>query len=148
MKRDEFLRSLSVSLLAAPALSATLSSCKSAYYAPAHLTVEGNQLVLSRKSFFFLRNEVERTRSFVLIKMSSSDIPICVYRINEGNYVASLMRCTHRSCELNVGGGIFTCPCHGSEFSITGQVLEGPAEQNLTTYPITTDNENIYIHLA
>jgi cytochrome b6-f complex iron-sulfur subunit len=63
-------------------------------------------------------------------------------------YVATLLECTHRGCGLKVGGGVFTCPCHGSEFSTTGEVLEGPADENLKTYEIEIDNENIYIILS
>jgi len=70
-----------------------------------------------------------------------------LYRIKE-NYYASLLKCTHRGCELNVGGGIYSCPCHGSEFTVKGKVLEGPAEENLKTYKTKTDHEKIYIYLS
>jgi cytochrome b6-f complex iron-sulfur subunit len=66
----------------------------------------------------------------------------------EGVFTSALLKCTHQGCELNVGGGIYTCPCHGSEFTIKGEVLEGPADQNLKTYTTTSDNENIYIQLS
>ena len=44
-----------------------------------------------------------------------------------------------------MGGGIYTCPCHGSEFSVKGKVLEGPADKDLKIFKTETDNENIYI---
>ena len=62
-------------------------------------------------------------------------------------YIASLMKCTHQACELNVGGGMYTCPCHGSEFSVEGEVLHGPASEKLKTFKITSDDENIHISL-
>jgi cytochrome b6-f complex iron-sulfur subunit len=68
--------------------------------------------------------------------------------MEEDNYVALLLKCTHRGCELNAGGGIYSCPCHGSEFSSTGKVLEGPADKDLETFITNTDDENIYIHLS
>ena len=80
-----------------------------------------------------------------MIKTEDSEFPICIYKIKEDTYVASLLKCTHRSCELNVGGGIYSCPCHGSEFSVQGDVLEGPAEDKLKTFKTETDNENIYL---
>jgi cytochrome b6-f complex iron-sulfur subunit len=76
---------------------------------------------------------------------------ICIYNLKkEGkdSYLASLLKCTHQGCSLNVGGGVYTCPCHGAEFSTSGQVLEGPAQTNLTTYKTTIENENIIVHLS
>jgi len=104
-----------------------------------------NRLVIAKSEFWQLKKDKKIYRSFVLIEPAGFEFPICIYKINDDAYIASLLKCTHRSCELNVGGGVYSCPCHGSEFSVSGKVLEGPAEADLKTFKIETDNEYIYI---
>jgi Rieske Fe-S protein len=52
--------------------------------------------------------------------------------------------CTHQGCDVNkVEGGLISCPCHGSQFSITdGAVQNGPAPKPLaeTTVKVTGGN--------
>lgn len=41
-------------------------------------------------------------------------------------------RCTHLGCELRrLNAGTLVCPCHGSQFSIDGEVRRGPALREL-----------------
>jgi len=43
--------------------------------------------------------------------------------------------CSHLGCSIaiNTGGKRFDCPCHGSQFSLSGQVTHGPAAAPLST---------------
>lgn len=73
--------------------------------------------------------------------------PIYLKKIAEEKYSAVLMLCTHKACELNPVGTILQCPCHGSEFSQEGTLLEGPAETDLLKYRVTSQEDKILIHL-
>ncbi|GEL78103.1 (2Fe-2S)-binding protein [Tenuibacillus multivorans] len=55
------------------------------------------------------------------------------YKDKEGNVYVVDTTCTHVGCELNWNESERTwdCPCHGSRFSYTGEVIEGPAETPL-----------------
>lgn len=129
-----------------PIIAASLSSCGAIYYAKAEKN--GNQLIVKKAEFLETKRNKTTGRSHVFVETVELAFPICVQKISENEYFALLMSCTHRGCELNYGGGIFTCPCHGSEFSKKGAVLEGPADKNLRSFKTEIDNENIYILLS
>lgn len=112
------------------------------------LTKVPGKIVVSKSEFIINKDKPEKKREFVLIQSQHFGFPLCLYRTSDETYVTSLMKCTHRSCELNVGGGIYSCPCHGSEFDNKGTVLQGPAEKNLQTFRTESDASNITIYLS
>ena len=146
MERRKFIKTCCYTAAGIPMMASVLQSCGAIHYAS--FSRDANKLTLPKSEFLKIFKEKKTERNFVLITTNDSEFPICVYKVEEDKYIASLLKCTHRGCELNVGGGIYTCPCHGSEFTTTGKVLEGPADQDLKTFIIETDNENIYITLS
>jgi Rieske Fe-S protein len=49
--------------------------------------------------------------------------------------------CTHAACGVRYEhvNRIFSCPCHGSRFALTGAVLQGPATRPLARYQTQLD---------
>lgn len=145
MDRKNFLKTCYGAALGASS-TFLLGACGGLYYARSEKV--GSRLVIDRSEFVQIRGDKKLDRSFVLIAMEDSDHPICLYNIDHDKYQAALLKCTHRGCTLDVGGGIYSCPCHGSEFALTGKVLEGPAERDLHMFQTEVDDEFIIIHLS
>jgi nitrite reductase/ring-hydroxylating ferredoxin subunit len=73
--------------------------------------------------------------------------------INSNNQIYLLeARCTHAGAPLAEGtldNNVLTCPWHGSQFDITnGQVVKGPAEENLKTHPHTIKDKTVFVDLT
>jgi Rieske Fe-S protein len=56
-----------------------------------------------------------------------------------GGLFATDLTCTHRACTVAASTGtpvIFNCPCHGSQYTLGGAVMSGPATVPLQHYAI------------
>jgi glycine/D-amino acid oxidase-like deaminating enzyme/nitrite reductase/ring-hydroxylating ferredoxin subunit len=58
---------------------------------------------------------------------------VAVYRDPAGETVVRSAVCTHMGCIVgwNTAEGTWDCPCHGSRFQASGEVISGPAETPL-----------------
>ena len=78
--------------------------------------------------------------------VESSAGQFLVARIAENSFNAMTAVCTHEQCAVNgFSSGRFVCPCHGSQYSTSGQVQQGPATRNLRTFPTQFTNSVLTI---
>jgi Rieske Fe-S protein len=76
---------------------------------------------------------------------------VMVGRDSGGVYALSSV-CTHQGCDLNVDGqliiGGIRCLCHGSIFTLTGQVEVGPAFSPLPAFAITESCGQLFVNTS
>lgn len=72
---------------------------------------------------------------------------IIVFRTGDNAYVALSKLCTHSQCTVsyNHTAGNVPCPCHGSKFSTSGAVLNGPAASALKKYNVKIEANSLII---
>jgi Ferredoxin subunits of nitrite reductase and ring-hydroxylating dioxygenases len=145
MNRRKFIQTSCTACLSAAVLGGVVSSCKSTKYISGKLATDG--LYLSSDEFKFNSKENGSFRSFIVVRNEALQYPICVYRVNDSEYHALWMQCTHQGAELQVSGNLLHCPAHGSEFSNKGMITAGPADKNLRTFPVTVMNNELFIDL-
>jgi len=65
-----------------------------------------------------------------------SNKKIIVAQPTSGTFIANSAVCTHAGCTVgfNSGGSKYLCPCHGSQYSTDGSVIQGPATVALTKF--------------
>ena len=76
-----------------------------------------------------------------------SGYPNVLFKRGDGTLAAYSLLCTHVCCEVTYEGSSngFYCPCHGSKFDASGNVLIGPASTPLPSVTLTVDNSgNIF----
>lgn len=72
---------------------------------------------------------------------------IIIARDKNGNFVALYDVCTHAGCtiQFNANNSNFPCPCHGSIFDESGNVVNGPATSGLKKYSTTLTGNNLNV---
>lgn len=74
------------------------------------------------------------------------DVPAVLIHDQNGFSALSLV-CTHLGCTVEPKDNGFTCPCHGSRYDESGQVLRGPAQQALKRLRVEVNsNGNLILY--
>lgn len=79
------------------------------------------------------------------VRVAGDKKPIMIVRGEGDEFRALRLKCTHLGCTpgWNAEQRSFDCPCHGSRFSDAGEVLKGPADAPLTSYPVSSDGQTL-----
>ena len=145
MDRRNFIKNSCAACLSMSALPLIVSGCATLSDTSGKLVKDG--LTLSTEDFKITKKGRSAYRSFLVVRNEQLKYPICIYRFSDREYSALWMRCAHQGAELQPTGDYLQCPAHGSEFDNKGQVTNGPASTNLRTFPVTVNDNEIFIDL-
>lgn len=143
MNRKDFILKSCAACVGASSVAVLLSSCAATKFASGKLIKDG--IVIDLKEFSL--KEKNKHRLYIVVRNDELLFPICVYRFSETDYSAVWMQCAHQGAELNVAGDYLQCPAHGSEYDNRGRVTSGPADRDLRTFPVTINNNQLFIDL-
>ena len=79
------------------------------------------------------------------IQPIGAEHPLVVLSLEAGEYAVLSPVCTHQGCLVEVAGPRLACPCHGSEYDRTGNVLAGPAERALARYASEVTSDGVLL---
>ncbi|MBI2599001.1 non-heme iron oxygenase ferredoxin subunit [Candidatus Curtissbacteria bacterium] len=96
------------------------------------------------------KGEVEKGK---VKQVKIGDDLVALYHTDSDEWFATADICTHEYCELSYDGGKLEgyeteCDCHGSKFDVrTGKVLLPPAVEDLKTYSLTIEGDDIFVEI-
>lgn len=146
MYRADFIKLASSGCLGLIMATIFLESCASARYFGAEIS--GSHLVIPLDAFDPVQSGMRKGGRSIIAQNPRLRYPILVHRDENNEYRALLMRCTHQGTELQLFGDRLDCPAHGSTFSNRGQVLEGPADQDLRRFPVSINGGVLKVDLS
>ncbi|MBV9812275.1 MAG: non-heme iron oxygenase ferredoxin subunit [Acetobacteraceae bacterium] len=77
---------------------------------------------------------------------------VAVYHLDDGTWCATENVCTHAFAILTDGWleeGVIECPLHAGRFDCrTGKGLGEPIEEDLRTYPVKVEGDDVLVEVA
>ncbi|MGB9641311.1 MAG: ubiquinol-cytochrome c reductase iron-sulfur subunit [Anaerolineales bacterium] len=69
-------------------------------------------------------------------------------RLEDGGFLAIYHRCTHLGCSVpwDQSRALFICPCHNSQFTSTGEVINPPAPRALDLFQVTIEDNQVKVN--
>ena len=145
MDRKDFIKNCGFACLGGTAMVTLLQSCTASKIM--NSKIAGDDLVVPVKDFETRAGDEKHYKKYIVVQNDLLQYPICIYRLNENEYSALWMKCSHQGAELQVFGDKLQCPAHGSEFDKKGTMKNGPADTGLRAFPVTIENNQLKISL-
>lgn len=86
------------------------------------------------------------------VEVDHEPVEIHVRRIHPrddaSSYLALIPICTHRNCHLTLNPDGYDCPCHGSSFTLEGNVVTGPADRPLRRLNVAMNSQGLELWSA
>jgi cytochrome b6-f complex iron-sulfur subunit len=142
MEREEFLSKLGIGALAVCMGSCMAACSKGGNASPSNNNGTGTTTPPASGTTI----TADLNSSLTAIGDSKVSNGIIIVRIAAGNSVSSFtavqVACTHEGTSINYNNsqGLFICPLHGSIFSKSGAVIQGPAATALKQYTVAVAN--------
>lgn len=147
MDRKDFLKSCGMICVGGVGIAALLQSCTTGQHF-ASSEISGNYLNVLATEFTLDKKGAAVDRKYVLVRSEKLNFPIYLYKINNQEYSAVWMECTHQGAELSAHGEQLSCPAHGSEFDKLGKVIQGPAQADLRKFKTIVQDGVVKIQLS
>lgn len=134
LSRRDFIKRSAVGVIASGAMlsSINISAFTKAAASKAVFRKTGDDIIVK------LSENAALTKTGGSVKINDE---LMLIRNSETTFLAIRTICTHKGCDVELEGDKFVCPCHGSEFSLTGKVETGPAKDNLKTFETIFDSD-------
>ncbi|MBS9766276.1 MAG: Rieske (2Fe-2S) protein [Flavobacteriaceae bacterium] len=136
MKRKEFIKKCGYACLGSSLGMLLLESCVTA-------NVTGKIV----NTDVFVPLDSFKDKKYIIVENQRLQFPIFVSRISKTEFSAVLMECSHQGAELQAFGDTLECAAHGSKFDSRGIVKEGPAYDNLPSFPVRIKENQLKISL-
>jgi Rieske Fe-S protein len=148
MEREEFLSKLGIGALAV-CMGTCMAACsKSGDAAPSNNNTGGGTVNPPATGTTITADLSSSLTAIGDTKVSNG---VIIVRIAAGNaasaFTAVQVACTHEGTAINYNNNqsLFICPLHGSIFSKTGAVVQGPATTALKQYTVAVSNNTLTV---
>jgi cytochrome b6-f complex iron-sulfur subunit len=109
-------------------------------------SVSNNEISISLDS----SSPIAAKNTRAVVEYNNGGGAILVEHNADDTYRAVSGICTHQGCIVTDYDGtnnVFVCPCHGSRFDLSGNVVQGPAPAKLIQYSTRVENNFLIVTL-
>jgi len=109
-------------------------------------TVSNNEISIALGASSPIANKGSRA----VVEYNNGGGAVLVEHNSDDTYRAISGICTHQGCIITDYDGTnndFVCPCHGSRFDLSGNIVQGPAHSKLSEFTTRIENGSLIITL-